>query len=153
MFGSRPSTSTPIVQLAEVSNEVRTIISDGMFYGTMGVLTSVATHHPDLDFATIYKGYANGWSTDEIHALGESLVMHAEKVIEQVTAQWVMEARHLTVVEDMRREDAVHPMVRVETGLEASVVLPPTEPNIVLTKSKLPLSSSTIPSADAGRGP
>ena len=60
VFGSGPSTSTPAVQLAEVLNEVRALISDGMFYKTSGVLTSVAMHHPDLDFTTIYRGYANG---------------------------------------------------------------------------------------------
>ena len=42
-----------------------------MFYETSGVLTSVVTHYPDLDLMTIYRGYANGWSADEIHALGE----------------------------------------------------------------------------------
>ena len=72
----------PVVQLAEVPNEVRALISDGMFYGTSGVLTSVATHHPDLDFTTVCRGYADGWSADEIHALGESLVPHAQKVAE-----------------------------------------------------------------------
>ena len=51
--GSGPSTSTPTVQLAEVPNEVRALISDVMFYGTSGVLTSVAKHHPDMDFAAI----------------------------------------------------------------------------------------------------
>ena len=86
MFGSGPSTSTPVVQLAEVPNEVRALISDGMFYGTSGVLTSVATHYPDLDFTDIYSGYNNGWSVDEIHALGESLVPHAQMVAEHVTA-------------------------------------------------------------------
>ena len=59
MFGSAPSTSTPAIQLAEVPNEVRALISNGMFYGTLGVLTSVVMHHPDLDFAAIYSGYAN----------------------------------------------------------------------------------------------
>ena len=53
VFGSGPSTSTPAVQLAEVPNEVRAVISDGMFYETSGVLTSMATHHPDLDFVAI----------------------------------------------------------------------------------------------------
>ena len=48
-----------------------------MFYGRSRVLTSVVTHYPDLDFTGIYKGYANGWSIDEIHALGESLMPHA----------------------------------------------------------------------------
>jgi len=77
VFRSGTSTSTLAVQLAEVPNEVWALISDGMFYGTSGVLTSVATHHPDLDFAAICRGYADGWSADEIHALGESMVPYA----------------------------------------------------------------------------
>jgi len=32
VFGSGPSTSMPAVQLAEVPNEVRALISEGMFY-------------------------------------------------------------------------------------------------------------------------
>ena len=92
VFGSVPSTSTPAIQLAEVPNEVRVLISNRMFYGTSGVLTSMAMHHPDLDFATIYRGYADGWSADAIHALGESLVPYAQMVAEQVSTQWVMEA-------------------------------------------------------------
>ena len=51
-----------------------------------GLLTSVVTHHHDLDFMAIYRGYANGWSIEEIHALGESLVPHAQLAAEQVTA-------------------------------------------------------------------
>ena len=86
MFGSASSTSTPAVQLAEVPNEVRALISDGMFYETSGVLTSVATHHPDLDFAVIYRGYVDGWSADAIHVLGESLVPYAQMVAKQVSA-------------------------------------------------------------------
>ena len=60
VFGSAPSTSTPAIQLAEVPNEVQALISDRMFYGILGVLTSVEMHHPDLDFAAIYRGYTNG---------------------------------------------------------------------------------------------
>ena len=77
VFGSGPSTYTPAVHLVEVLNEVRALISDDMFYGTSGVLTSMATHHPDMEFTAIYKGYADGWSADEIHALRESLVPQA----------------------------------------------------------------------------
>ena len=60
VFGSALSTSTPTIRLAEVLDKVQALISDGMFYGTSGVLTSVATHHPDLDFATICSGYVDG---------------------------------------------------------------------------------------------
>ena len=61
-----------------------------MFYRTSGVLTSVETHHLDLDFATICNGYTDGWSPGFIHALGESLLPHTQLVAEQVSAQWVM---------------------------------------------------------------
>ena len=134
-----PSTSTPIVQLAEVSNEVQMLISDDMFYGTMGVLTSVATHHPDLDFTAIYRGYINGWTIDEIHVLGESLVPHAQMVAEQVTMQWVMEARHSSMAEDVRQEDVVQPTEAAEVRSEVSIVPPPIEPNVVPTTAKLPM--------------
>ena len=60
VFGSAPSTSTPAIRLVEVLDEVRAFISDGMFYGTSRVLTSLAMNHPYLDFATIYSGYTNG---------------------------------------------------------------------------------------------
>ena len=86
VFGSALSTSTPTVQLAEVPNKVWVLISNSMFYGTSGVLTSVVTHHPNLDFAAICKGYTNGWSVDAIHALGEGLVPCAQMVAEQVSA-------------------------------------------------------------------
>ena len=43
----------PAIQLVEVSNEVWALISDGMFYRMSGLLTSVVTHHPNLDFAAI----------------------------------------------------------------------------------------------------
>ena len=74
VFGMAPSTSTPAIQLAEVPHEVRALISDGMFYGMLGVQTLVVTHHPNLDFVAIYSGYADGWGVDAIHALGESLL-------------------------------------------------------------------------------
>ena len=155
MLESGPSTSTPVVQLVEAPNEVRALISDGMFYGTTGVLTSVATHHSNLDFMAIYRGYADGWSVDKIHALGKSLVPHAQMVAKQVTAQWVMEAHRSTMATDVCQEDIIQPMEGAEAGLEASVVPPPTEPNIipttaepsaiVLTSTELPSSSPTAP--------
>ena len=99
IFGSAPSTSAPAIRLAKVSDEVRALITDGLFYGTSGVLTSVAMYHSNLDFATICSGYADGLSTEDIQSLGESLLPHARLVAEQVSAQWVMDARR----EDMAR--------------------------------------------------
>ena len=63
------------------------------------MLTSVATYHPNLDFATICSGYADGLSTEDIQSLGESLLPHARLVTEQVSTQLVMDARR----EDMAR--------------------------------------------------
>ena len=86
MFGSAPITSTPAIRLAEVPDKVWALITDGMFYETLGVLTSVVTHHPKMDFTAIYSGYTDGWSPEAIHALGESLLPHAQLVTEQVSA-------------------------------------------------------------------
>ena len=117
------------------------------------MLTSVVTHHPDLDIMAIYRGYADGWSADEVHVLVESLVPYAQMVAEQVSAQWVMEACRSSLAEDVCQEDVILPMEGVETGSKASVVLPPIEPNIVPTGSELPSSLSTVPSGDVAGGP
>ena len=77
----------------------------GLFYGTSGVLTLVATHHPNLDFATIYSGYAEGLSTEDIQSIGESLLPHVRLVAEQVSAQWVMDVCHEDMARSMRGED------------------------------------------------
>ena len=51
------------------------------------MLTSVAMYHLNLDFATIYSGYADGLSMEDIQMLGESLLPHARLVAEQISAQ------------------------------------------------------------------
>ena len=58
----------------------------------------------------------------------------------------------MTMAIDVRREVVVQPMEVAETGSEASVVPPPTEPNIVPTVAELPSSSSIASSADAAGG-
>ena len=45
---------------------VQDLITSGLFYGALGVLTSVVTHHPNLDFATVCSGYAEGLSMEDI---------------------------------------------------------------------------------------
>ena len=80
VFGSVPSTSAPAVQLAEVPDAVRDLIRSGLFYGASRVLTLVVTHHPNLDFAPICSGYAEGLSMEDIQSIGESLLQHARSV-------------------------------------------------------------------------
>ena len=82
VFGSAPSTSAPVVQLAEVPDVVKDLVRSGLFYGASGVLTSVATHHPSLDFDTIYCGYAEGLSTEDIQSIRVSLLPHTRSVSE-----------------------------------------------------------------------
>ena len=84
---------------------VQDLITSGLFYRASGVLTLVATYHPDLDFTTICSGYANGLSTEDIQLLRESLLPHAKLVAEQVSAQWVMDARHADMVRSVRQVD------------------------------------------------
>ena len=68
-------------------------------------------HHSDLDFAAICSGYADGWSLEAIHALRESLLPHAQLVAEQVSTQWVMDARRANVAEGMHQEDVTKPVM------------------------------------------
>ena len=74
-------------------------------------------------------------------------------VAEQVSAQWVMEARRASMAEGMRQEDVILLVDGVEAGLEASIVPPPTEPNVAPSESEQPLSSPVAPSADAAGWP
>ena len=106
VFRSVPSTSTPAVQLAEVPDAVQDLIRSELFYGASGVLTSVATHQPNLDFTTIYSGYAEGLSMEDIQSIRESLLPHARSVAEQVSAQWVMDVHREDMARSMHGEDA-----------------------------------------------
>ena len=42
---------------------------------------------------------------DAIHALGESLMPHAQLVAEQVSTQWEIDARRANVVNGVHQED------------------------------------------------
>ena len=53
----------------------------------------------------------------------------------------------------VRQEDIIQHVDGVETGSEMSIVLPPTEPNVILSVGEQPLSLSTEPSADAAGRP
>ena len=89
----------------EVPDAVWDLITSGLFYGASRVLTSVATHHPNLDFATICNGYADGLSTEDIQTIEESLLPHARLVAEQVSMQSVMDVRREDMARSVRRED------------------------------------------------
>ena len=146
VFGSAPSTSASVVQLAEVPDTVKDLIRSGLIYGASGVLTSVVTYHPNLDFTAIYSGYAEGLSMEDIQSIGESLLPHAWSVSEQVSAEWVMDVRR----QSMRGEDASEPTDSMEPssggGNVASALI---EPNVVLPGSEQPAPSSVAPPAYA----
>ena len=145
--------SSPAIRLAEVPDEVRTLITHGLFYGASRVLTSVATYHPGLDFATIYSGYADGWSMEDSQSLGESLLPHIRLVAEQVSAQWVMDAHHVDMARSVRQEDIAQSADGVEPGSEVDVAPPLAEPNVAQSEDKQPLPSPIKPVVDATEEP
>ena len=65
----------------------------------------MAIYHLNLDFATIYSRYANGLSTEDIQSLGERLLPHARLVVEQVSAQWVIDVYYEDMAGSVRWED------------------------------------------------
>ena len=69
------------------------------------MLTSVATYHPNLEFATICSGYADGLSTEDIQSLEESLLPHSRLVAEQISTQWVMDVHREDMAGSVCRED------------------------------------------------
>ena len=69
----------------KVPDAVWDLIKSGLFYGASRVLTSVAMHHPNLDFVAICNGYAEGLSMEDIQSIGEGLLPHARSVAEQVS--------------------------------------------------------------------
>ena len=112
------------------------------------MLTSVATYHPNLDFATVCGGYAEGLSMDDIQSIRESLLPHVQSVSEQVSAEWVMYVRGEDMAQSMRGEDASEPADSTEPGSGGNVALALIEPNVVLPESEQPAPSSVAPSAD-----
>ena len=127
----------------------KTFITSGLFYKASGVLTSVVTHHSNLDFTTIYSGYAEGLSMEDIQSIGESLLPHARSVAEQVSAQWVMDVRREDMARSMRGEDVAQPADGTEPRSEVDVALASTEPNVVPPRSEQPAPSSAASTADA----
>ena len=61
---------------------VKDLVRSGLFYGESGVLTSVAMHHPNLDFHAICSGYVEGLSMEDIQSIRESLLSHVLSVSE-----------------------------------------------------------------------
>ena len=93
-------------------------------------------YHPNLDFATIYGGYAEGLSIEDIQSIGGSLLPHAQSVSEQVSVEWVMDVRHQDRARSMRGEDASEPVDSTEPSSGGNIASALIEPNVVLPRSK-----------------
>ena len=72
---------------------------------------------------------------------------------EQVSAQWVMDARRADMAEGARQEDVAQPMDGMEPGSEADVAPPQTKPNVAQSEDEQPLPSPVEPVADAAGEP
>ena len=106
-------------------------------------------NHPNLDFTTIYSGYADSLSTEDIQSIGDGLLPHARLVVEQVFAQWVMDVDREDMARSMRREDVAQPADGTEPGSEVDIAPASTEPNVVPPGSEQPAPSSVALTANA----
>ena len=125
------------------------LVGSGLFYGASGVLTSVVTYHPNLHFATICSGYAEGLSMEDIQSIGESLLAHARSMSEQVSAEWVMDVCREDMARSMRGEDASEPVDSSEPGLGGNVASALIEPNVVPPGSEQSAPLLVAPPIDA----
>ena len=96
----------------------------------------VGTHHPHLDFATIYSGYAEGMSMADIQSIGESLLPYTRSVADQVSTEWVMDVHHEDLAKSARGEDAVELSDGEEPGSEVNVAPVLVEPDVVPSRSE-----------------
>jgi hypothetical protein len=72
VLGPRPRSSALAADLSGIRGEVMGLVTDGVFHGASGVLTSVVSHYLTLDFEAVRRGYASGWSADRLCKLGVS---------------------------------------------------------------------------------
>lgn len=152
VLGLGPGTNTPTIHLAEILDMVQTLISDGVFHGALGVLTSVVTHYPALEFEAICGEYATGWSMEGIQMLGQSLAPRAHVVAAHVTTQWVIKARHVWEATRANQEGVADPGEEVETRTESSTVPTATDPSVDPIVTEDPSSVSAAPPTDPTGG-
>jgi hypothetical protein len=93
ILGPRPKSRALVADLSEIPGEMSEIITDGVLHGTSRVLMSVVSQYPTLDFGAIGRGYAAGWSADQLYKLEQSLEPVATVIAKMTTAMWVKEAR------------------------------------------------------------
>ena len=109
----------------------------------------MATHHPNLDFAAICSGYAEGLSMEDIQSIREGLLPHARSMVDQVSVQWVMDVRREDIARSMCAENTAKPVDGMGPRSEVNAALVSTEPNVVLPGSEQPTPSLVAPTADA----
>ena len=113
----------------------------------------MATHHPNLDFAAICSGYAEGLSMEDIQSIREGLLPHARSMVDQVSVQWVMDVRREDMARSMHGEDVAQPTDGTEPGSEVDIAPASTEPNVVPPGSEQPSPSPVAPTTDAAEPP
>jgi hypothetical protein len=95
VLGLHSGLSALAADLSEISGEVAGLISDGIFHGVSGVLTSVVSDYLTLNFEAVGRGYAVGWFADRLYELGQSLVPFTMVITQATTAEWVKDARRV----------------------------------------------------------
>ena len=85
--------------------------------------------------------------------IGEGLLPHIRSVAEQVSTQWVMDARCEDMAGSVRRGDVAQPVDGTEPGSEVDIAPAPIEPNVVPSGSEQPEPSPVALIADAAKPP
>ena len=77
------------------------------------------------------------------------MLPHARSVVEQVSAEWVMDVRREDMARSMRGEDAAQSMDGAEPRSEVNFAPALIEPNVVPPGSEQPSPSPVAPTTDA----
>jgi hypothetical protein len=140
--------SALVANLFIIPGEVSGLIIDRVFHGASGVLMSVASHYPDLEFGPVGRSYTAGCSSNQICELGRSLELIAMAIAEMITTEWVKEPR-LVEREATLGEDGTQ---ATEAGSSAAPTTPGLDQGSSLVEpATWPLPSTS--SADADRAP
>jgi hypothetical protein len=134
--------SALIADLLQFPGEVAGLITDGVFHGALGVLTSVASHCPSLGFRAVGRGYAARWSTNQRCELEQSLELLTTAITETTTSKWVKEVQCMER-EVTRGGGGVHSAEAEPSAAPADSTLDEGNPPVDLgTRLPLPTSSA-----------
>lgn len=82
-----------VSRLQAIPGRLRTVATDGAFYGALAVLAVVTSHYDGLDLPAIGEGFAAGRSDEDIDALEEAAVPTARALTRLVNPEQVLKGQ------------------------------------------------------------